>query len=95
MPNRCGSSPPRKIRRRSAPSRRCCAAFADTFPVLTQVKDATVESIRDEGDTPFVELALTDTSGNAYRATIGFWLDDAGDWKVISCDIAPAADRLG
>ena len=63
--------------------------------MLTQVKDATVEAIRDEGDTPFVDLALTDASGNAYRATIGFWLDDAGDWKVISCDIAPAADRLG
>ena len=57
--------------------------------MLTQVKDATVEAIRDEGDTPFVDLALTDASGNAYRATIGFWLDDAGDWKMISCEIAP------
>jgi hypothetical protein len=70
------------------------SAFAETFPVLTQVDEVMVESVRQEGDTPFLELFLTDANGEVYKASLGLWQDDAGDWKVISLAIAPATDRL-
>lgn len=69
-------------------------AFADTFPVLTQVSEVTVESFRQEGDTPFVELSLVEGNGQKHHASVGLWLDDAGDWKVVSCDVKPASDRI-
>lgn len=69
-------------------------AFAEDFPELTQAKDVRVQSFRNEGDTPFVKVTLRDADGNAYLADMGFWLDDAGDWKVVSLDIAPATDRV-
>ena len=69
-------------------------AFAQDFPELTQATDVRVQSVRNEGDTPFVKLTLRDADGNAYVADVGFWLDDAGDWKVVSCDIVPASDRV-
>jgi hypothetical protein len=69
-------------------------AFAETFPALTQVAAVTVESFSQEGDTPFVELSMTDANGQQHRASVGLWLDDAGDWKVISCDVKPASDRV-
>jgi hypothetical protein len=25
---------------------------------------------------------------------MGFWLDDAGDWKLVSCGVKPVSDRL-
>jgi hypothetical protein len=70
------------------------AAFADAFPVLTKTREVAIENIWDEGDTPFVRLRLTDNSGEAYTADIGFWLDDAGDWKVVSCQIEPIEARV-
>jgi len=69
-------------------------AFADTFPVLTDVADANVDSIRQEGETPFVQLSLTGEDGTEYAASVGFWLDDAGDWKVISLDVNSVSDRV-
>lgn len=69
-------------------------AFAVTFPVLTQTREAFLQGVRTEGDTPFVQLVLTSDEGESYSAAIGFWLDDAGDWKVISCDITPATDQV-
>lgn len=69
-------------------------AFAEAFPVLTTVDAATFERSWNEGDTPFVELTMEDASGNEYRATMGFWLDDAGDWKLVSCDVTPLSDRV-
>ena len=70
------------------------AAFADAFPVLTRTREVSIEKIWDEGDTPFVHVRLTDISGDAYTADIGFWLDDAGDWKVVSCQIEPIEARV-
>ena len=70
------------------------AAFVDAFPVLTEVKEVAFDSYRNEGDTPFVEVSLKDAKGNPYRATMGLWLDDAGDWKIISCDVKSTTDRV-
>ena len=69
-------------------------AFAETFPALTEASQVTVESFRQEGDTPFVELAMTDRDGADHHVSVGLWLDDAGDWKVVSCDVKPASDRI-
>ena len=69
------------------------AAYAEDFPALAAASEVTIEKIWDEGDTPFVALSLTDENGRAYKASVGFWLDDAGDWKVVSCDVRPAAER--
>jgi hypothetical protein len=69
-------------------------AFADAFPVLTQVESVAVAAVTQEGDTPFVQLSLTDANGAAYQADVGMWLDDAGDWKVISCDVVPLTDQV-
>ena len=69
-------------------------AFAEDFPELTQATDVRVQNVRAEGDTPFVKLTMRDTDGASYLADIGFWLDDAGDWKVVSLDIAPVTDRI-
>jgi len=68
-------------------------AYVESFPILTQTQSATFERIAAEGDTKMVTLALRDKAGNAYNATIGLFLDDANDWKVVSCDIAPADGR--
>jgi hypothetical protein len=70
------------------------AAFADAFPVLTQAREGTFESFRREGDVPFVTVSIEDSRGARYFADIGLWLDDAGDWKVVSCDIKPASDQV-
>lgn len=70
------------------------SAFADTFPVLTDVKEVSLTKSWREGDTPFVALSLEDSRGQIHRANVGMWLDDAGDWKVVSCDIAPALDQV-
>ena len=69
-------------------------AFAEDFPELTQATEVRVQSFRNEGDTPFVKLTLRNGDGKAYLADVGFWLDDAGDWKVVSCDIVPTSDRV-
>jgi hypothetical protein len=50
--------------------------------------------VRLEGETPFVKARLQDGDGHRYRAEIGFWLDDAGDWKVISLDVQPFSDLV-
>jgi ketosteroid isomerase-like protein len=69
------------------------AAYAEDFPALTRASEVTVERVWDEGVTPFVALTVRDISGRAYKANVGFWLDDAGDWKVISLDVRAAAER--
>ncbi len=69
-------------------------AFADAFPAFTHVEKVAFERFWQEGETPFVTLALTDAEGARYRATMGLWLDDAGDWELISCDVEPADDRI-
>ncbi len=69
-------------------------AYADAFPALASAHGATFERFWQEGDTPFVQVALTSGSGEEYRATMGLWLDDAGDWKLVSCDVKPASDLV-
>jgi hypothetical protein len=70
------------------------AAFAENFPALTQAKTVAVETVSQEGDTPFVQVSLADGEGNKYQASIGMWLDDAGDWKVVSLDVTSVSDRV-
>jgi hypothetical protein len=69
-------------------------AFADVFPALTRVQKVTFEGFWREGETPFVTLSLVDGEGVKYRAKIGLWLDDAGDWKLISCQVNAIDDRI-
>ena len=66
-------------------------AFAETFPAFTQVAEVTFESFRQEGETPFVELSMTGKDGQRHRAAIGLWLDDAGDWEIVSCEVKPVS----
>ena len=69
-------------------------AFDETFPELARAREVTVQSLRDEGDTPFVKLTMTDTNGKSFRGEIGLWQDDAGDWKVVSCEFEPLGDQV-
>ena len=69
-------------------------AFAETFPAFTEAHSVSFEKSWQEGDTPFVELSLTDQAGNAYAATIGLWLDDAGDWKIVSLEVNAVTDQV-
>lgn len=69
-------------------------AFAETFPALTSVQEVRFDSFSQEGDTPFVQLSLKDTDGTHHQADIGLWLDDAGDWKLISCEVTQVSDRV-
>ena len=69
-------------------------AYADAFPALTQTHGVSFEKFWQEGDTPFVQVALTSGSKPAYSATIGLWLDDAGDWKIVSCDVKSVSDLV-
>ena len=68
-------------------------AYADAFPQLTDVASVHVGTVRDEGDTPFVPVVLQNNSGETWVADFGFWLNDAGDWTLISLDIKPASDN--
>ena len=70
------------------------AAFVDAFPALANVKSLRFERFWEEGDTPFVDTVVVDSEKQTYRATMGFWLDDAGDWKLVSCDVTPVTDRI-
>lgn len=70
------------------------AAFVDAFPALTKAEEVTFDSFREEGDTPFAVLTFADESGNKYRAEVGLWLDDVGDWKVVSCEVNALSDRV-
>ena len=70
------------------------AAFADAFPALTKAQSVTFGSFREEGDTPFAVVSFRDDSGNQYQAEVGLWLDDAGDWKVVSCEVTALTDRV-
>jgi hypothetical protein len=69
-------------------------AFAEVFPAFTTARKVAFERVWQEGETPFVTLTLTDGSGEKHRATMGLWLDDAGDWELISCSVEPADDRV-
>jgi hypothetical protein len=69
-------------------------AFAEAFPAFTQAERVTFNSFRNEGDTPFVVLSMTDEAGEAYSADVGLWLDDAGDWKIVSLDIVAASEHV-
>lgn len=70
------------------------AAFAETFPEIAKARQVTFTRFWQEGDTPFVQVLLSDASGNAEVANMGFWLDDAGDWKLVSCDVKPVSNLL-
>ena len=70
------------------------AAFADAFPALTEAQSVTFGTFREEGDTPFAVVSFKDGSGNQYQAEVGLWLDDAGDWKVVSCEVTALTDRV-
>jgi hypothetical protein len=70
------------------------AAFADAFPALTQATSVSVDAVNQEGDTPFVQVSLADAAGNKHQANVGLWLDDAGDWKVVSCEVTSVSDRI-
>jgi hypothetical protein len=70
------------------------AAYAEDFPVLTRVETFAVENMVQHGDTPFATVEVKDDDGMLYQATIGLWRDDAGDWKVISCEVTPGADHV-
>ena len=69
-------------------------AFADAFPALTEAQAVSFGSFRQEGDTPFAVVSFKDGSGNQYQAEVGLWLDDAGDWKVVSCEVTALSDRV-
>ncbi len=69
-------------------------AFADTFPALVEVVEVIFEASRQEGDTFFVEFSLTDKSGYQHRGFVGLWLNDAGSWKVVSCDVQPTSKHI-
>lgn len=68
-------------------------AFADAFPALIRPQAITFDKFWQEGDTPFVNITLTQGS-SSHRATMGFWFDDAGDWKLVSCEVQPASDLV-
>ena len=69
-------------------------AYADAFPALTRTHGVSFEKFWQEGDTPFVQVALSSGSTEQYRATLGLWLDDAGDWKIVSADVTPVSDLI-
>src|SRR4051812_17769000 len=69
-------------------------AYEETFPEFARAKEVTFTRFWEEGDTPFTQVLLGDGRGSASVATMGFWLDDAGDWKLVSCDVKPVSDPL-
>lgn len=70
------------------------AAYGEDFPVFTLAKRAAAEREWQEGDATFVQIRVTDSDRNEYRATMGFWLSDANDWQLISCEVKPISDRI-
>ncbi len=69
-------------------------AFAETFPVLVSVAELRFETIRQEGEMSSVRVSLTDKSGEHHNGFIGLWLDDAGSWKLVSCDVQPSPKHI-
>jgi hypothetical protein len=70
------------------------AAYEETFPQFAKAREVTFTRFWQEGDTPFTQVLLADGQGGASIATMGFWRDDAGDWKLVSCEVNPVSDRL-
>jgi hypothetical protein len=70
------------------------AAYQETFPEFATAREVTFTRFWQEGDTPFTQVLLGDGHGGASVATMGFWLDDAGDWKLVSCEVKPVSNRL-
>jgi hypothetical protein len=69
-------------------------AYREEFPVLTETRTAIAEREWQEGDASFVEVKLVDARRNQYSATMGFWLSDANDWQLISCDVQPLSENI-
>jgi hypothetical protein len=69
-------------------------AFDEVFPAFGDAERVVFQRAWQEGDTPFVQLSLANQNGETHIATIGLWLDDAGDWEIISCDVRPATDLI-
>ena len=69
-------------------------AYGEDFPVFTLATSAAAEREWQEGDATFVAVRVTDSHRNEYSATMGFWLSDANDWQLISCDVKPVSDRI-
>ncbi len=77
-----------------ATERAVYAAYAETFPEFAKAREVTFTRFWQEGDTPFVQALVSDATGMAEMATMGFWLDDAGDWKLVSCDVKPVSNLM-
>ena len=69
-------------------------AYSEDFPIFTLAKSAVADRQWQEGDATFVAIIVTDAQRNDYIATMGFWLSDANDWQLISCDVKPVSDRI-
>ena len=69
-------------------------AFYEAYPAFAHAKEITFIGYSTEGDTPFVEISIRDNLGQRWQAELGLWLDDAGDWKIVSCAIDLATDRM-
>jgi hypothetical protein len=69
-------------------------AYSEDFPVLTLAKNVETKREWQEGNATFVDVTLADVDRNQYIATMGFWLSDAGDWQLISCEVKPVSGRI-
>ena len=69
-------------------------AFAKVFPPLAAAKDITFQSVSGAADSPSVQLGIVDRDGSKWHASFEMWLDDAGDWKILGCKVAPAAEGV-
>jgi hypothetical protein len=70
-------------------------AFVDAYPPLAFATKLAIESVTTDGDARVVTAYVTDQHGLEWRAQLGLWKSDAGDWKLVTCDIAPAPESVG
>jgi hypothetical protein len=69
-------------------------AFAKVFPTLASAKDITFQHVSGAADSPSVQLGIVDQDGSKWHASFEMWLDDAGDWKILGCKVAPASEGV-
>ncbi|WP_128294128.1 hypothetical protein [Afifella aestuarii] len=68
--------------------------FSKIHPPLVYAKRLTVDSVTQDGEATMVKTYVRDRIGLQWSADFALLQDDAGDWKIVDCQLRPAPGEL-
>ncbi|WP_034491434.1 hypothetical protein [Afifella pfennigii] len=68
--------------------------FSKIHPPLVHAKRIQIDSVALEGELTRVTTYVRDRIGIQWSAEFSLFQDDAGDWKIVDCELSPAPGVL-